>query len=75
MILDQLEDGAVLETEVHWYEGHGIVKKYSGQAGMTGIQKKGNPAAKLQGWQIKEFQFVDISGEFRKFSGYILLDV
>ncbi len=23
----QLEDGAVLEAEVHWYEGHGIGKK------------------------------------------------
>jgi len=23
----QLEDGAVLEVEVHWYEGHGIGKK------------------------------------------------
>jgi len=22
-----LEDGAVLEAEVHWYEGHGIGKK------------------------------------------------
>ena len=23
----ELEDGAVLEAEVHWYEGHGIGKK------------------------------------------------
>jgi hypothetical protein len=23
----ELDDGAVLETEVHWYEGHGIGKK------------------------------------------------
>ncbi|MEW6067562.1 MAG: hypothetical protein AB1610_04645 [Nitrospirota bacterium] len=23
----ELEDGTVLETEVHWYEGHGIGKK------------------------------------------------
>jgi len=23
----QLEDGAVLDAEVHWYEGHGIGKK------------------------------------------------
>lgn len=23
----QLEDGAVLEAEVHWYEGHGLGKK------------------------------------------------
>ena len=23
----KLEDGAVLEAEVHWYEGHGIGKK------------------------------------------------
>jgi hypothetical protein len=22
-----LEDGAVLEAEVHWYEGHGVGKK------------------------------------------------
>jgi hypothetical protein len=23
----ELEDGAILEAEVHWYEGHGIGKK------------------------------------------------
>ncbi|MBI5025971.1 MAG: hypothetical protein HZC12_04415 [Nitrospirae bacterium] len=23
----ELEDGAVLEAEVHWYEGHGVGKK------------------------------------------------
>ncbi|MBI5676682.1 MAG: hypothetical protein HZC48_12835 [Nitrospirae bacterium] len=23
----ELEDGAVIEAEVHWYEGHGIGKK------------------------------------------------
>lgn len=23
----ELEDGAVLEAEIHWYEGHGIGKK------------------------------------------------
>ena len=23
----RLEDGAILEAEVHWYEGHGIGKK------------------------------------------------
>lgn len=23
----ELKDGAVLEAEVHWYEGHGIGKK------------------------------------------------
>ena len=23
----KLEDGAILEAEVHWYEGHGIGKK------------------------------------------------
>lgn len=23
----ELEDGAVLEAEIHWYEGHGVGKK------------------------------------------------
>lgn len=25
--LVELEDGAILEAEIHWYEGHGIGKK------------------------------------------------